>query len=471
MSNIFLEYTEFIDTDPRKSRPSNHTAYNVGAGFQYLRHKECLPPEIIQGKRVLDLGSCVAASGAWVLANGAEKYVGVELQQKLAAQSIENLAGRFDRSRWEIHQTGVAEFLKNNTEQFDVVIMFGILYQSIYFEELLLNVIKTNPAHVIVDGINPTVQSNYPIIEYVENQAMVSENVGYNHIFNGSRISVEALQIFFWSNGYQLGVDHTVSMRSLRPETYQNRYCLNFVKSGPVNLIDFETNYKSTNQKIELMLGNVAGRDQWTFDAVVSENFESHARQHIPNYDGIINQSVAICQRLYKPNAKILDVGCATGETVKRLYANGFHNLLGVDASNDMLNKAREFPHAYWMHNSNFPEHATLYDIVLCNWTLHFIQEKREYLEKIYKNLNTDGMVIVTDKTADSGVVLDLYHDMKRDLGVSDEDIALKAESLKGVMFVNPPEWYLSTLKEIGFSDVAIINASPCFTTFLAFKR
>jgi 2-polyprenyl-3-methyl-5-hydroxy-6-metoxy-1,4-benzoquinol methylase len=482
MDNIFEDYPEFIDSDPRTSRLNTQTTYNVDANFQFLRHQQCLPEDMVRGKRVLDLGSCVGASGAWVLSLGAEKYVGVELQETFCQKSIDNLQQRFDRNRWEIHQQNVSEFLKNTTEQFDVVIMFGILYQSIYFEELLLNVVKINPEHILVDGmcaliyVDKSVKEkvkDIPLIEYVANQGMVSETEGYKYIFNGSRMNAAALKVFFKSNGYSVADDHTDYIKNLRPLPYQHRYCLNFVKSGPAQLLDFEANYKSTDQKMEVMFKDQTNKNQWSFNTAVSENFETHARQHIPRYDEIINQSVQICRYTFgvASNIKIIDVGCATGETLRRLYAAGFQDLIGVDASEAMLSKVQQSHIAKWIHSEDFPADLGPYNAVLCNWTLHFIQQKRDYLEKIYNGLHSGGVLVLTDKTANSGVELEMYHDIKRANGVTEEDIELKAQSVQNVMFIDPPAWYIKTLEEIGFADIKIINASPCFTTFMAVKR
>jgi tRNA (cmo5U34)-methyltransferase len=481
MDNIFKDYPEFIDSDPRTSRLNTQTTYNVDANFQFLRHQIFLPKQIVQGKRILDLGCCVAASGAWVLSLGAEKYVGVELQETFCHKSRNNLQQRFDHTRWEIHQQNISEFLKNNTEQFDVVLMFGVLYQSIYFEELLLAVLKTNPEHVLIDSIEPFFFldkevrekiKNIPLIEYVENQGMISENTGNKYVFNAARINVPALQVFFTSNGYSLEHNYTKDIINLCPMPYQNRYCLDFVKSGPVNLLDFETSYRATDQSMEMLLDKQSHRNQWSFNSAVSKNFETHARAHIPKYDEIINQSVQICKLLFSADsAKILDVGCATGETIRRLYAAGFQNLIGVDASEAMLSTAQQLSIATWIHSEDFPADSGPYNAILCNWTLHFIQEKRGYLEKIYNGLHSGGVLVLSDKTANSGIELQMYHDIKRANGVSEKDIELKAQSVQDIMFIDPPTWYIKTLEEIGFTDIKIINASPCFTTFMAVKR
>ena len=171
---------------------------------------------------------------------------------------------------------------------------------------------------------------------------------------------------------------------------------------------------------------------------------------------------------------KIIDVGCADGETIKHFYFAGFRNLVGVDSSKDMLqaaikNKINEI--AELVEQKTFPEHLGPYNAVICNWTLHFIKDKVSYLNSIFDSLLPGGILIITDKTYNEGAALKLYHDFKKTQGLSEKEINNKHESLKNIMFIDTPEWYLNTLKNIGFLDVFIIGAEFCFTSFLAIKK
>lgn len=208
----------------------------------------------------------------------------------------------------------------------------------------------------------------------------------------------------------------------------------------------------------------------WQFDSAVSDYFDSHARQHIPDYERVIDLSVKICQRSCSTNDLIVDVGSATGYTIKRLHQVGFKNLVGIDASADMLSKCQHLPIAKWIHSDQFVKDLGPYQAVLCNWTLHFVENKIEYLTRIVDSLHDDGLLILSEKTSNHGLDLELYHDFKRRQGVSDQAIQEKAQRLQGVMFVDSVDWYLRTLTKIGFSSVSIINAAPCFTTFLCRK-
>jgi tRNA (cmo5U34)-methyltransferase len=207
---------------------------------------------------------------------------------------------------------------------------------------------------------------------------------------------------------------------------------------------------------------------QWQFNADVAKTFVGHARQHIPNYDIVITKSIDICKKLLTSDSSIIDVGCATGETLRRLHDRGFNNLHGVDSSQAMLDYC-DPNMAKYHHSDCFPDHT--FDAVICNWTLHFMKNKQQYLEDIYQRLDQDGFLILSEKTSNDPLPIYFYHRFKSNQGVSEQDIQAKSQSLQGVMFTNDVSWYLDILDSIGFQKIYIVDASYCFTTFLCLKN
>jgi tRNA (cmo5U34)-methyltransferase len=204
----------------------------------------------------------------------------------------------------------------------------------------------------------------------------------------------------------------------------------------------------------------------WKFDQSVALTFVDHARQHIPNYDAVIDKCVDVCRQL-PASARIVDVGCATGETIRRLHDHGFTNLTGVEASHAMLQHC-DYSIAEYIHSDRFPNKS--FDMVLCNWTLHFIEDKVKYLQDIYRNLSADGVFVLSDKTSLDPMAIKFYHEWKHKQGVSWLDIEAKEQAVKGIMHINDPAWYMNTLAVTGFKNIQIIDASWCFTTFLCKK-
>jgi tRNA (cmo5U34)-methyltransferase len=205
----------------------------------------------------------------------------------------------------------------------------------------------------------------------------------------------------------------------------------------------------------------------WKFDKDIAKIFVDHARQHIPNYDQVINKCVSVAQDLVAKDSAIVDIGCATGETLRRLHQAGFTNLHGVEASQAMLDHC-DLSLAQYYHSDTFPNKK--FDAIFCNWTLHFIKDKVSYLSKIHRNLNDGGFMILSDKTSLDPFCIKKYHEWKSSQGVTQQQIQDKAQSVKNIMFIDSPKWYLDTLQQIGFGRVEVIDAHWCFTTFLCNK-
>lgn len=204
----------------------------------------------------------------------------------------------------------------------------------------------------------------------------------------------------------------------------------------------------------------------WEFDKDVAKSFKQHATQHIPNYNQVIDQCISICKKQNK-SIKIIDVGCAIGETLIRLRSEGFNNIYGVDNSQAMLDECPPNV-ATLICSETLP--PSCYDVILMNWTLHFIKDKKRYLQDIYNNLNTNGTLVISEKTSSDPLAVEFYHDYKRTSGVSDADIQKKEKSVKNIMYIDTVEWYQDIFKQLGFSKVYIINAHWCFTTFVCIK-
>lgn len=205
----------------------------------------------------------------------------------------------------------------------------------------------------------------------------------------------------------------------------------------------------------------------WKFDKNIAEIFPSHARAHIPNYDLVIKKTIKIC-KTKNISSKIIDVGCAVGETLKQLNDAGFNNLHGVDSSQHMLDLCPPNIATYHL-NDQLPK--DVYDIIIMNWTLHFVQDKSSYLKNIFDNLSDDGIFILSEKTTDDLLPKTFYYDFKKNNGVTDQEIKEKEKNLKGILFLQGIDWYLDKLKSVGFDKIYIIDADWCFTTFLCLKE
>jgi SAM-dependent methyltransferase len=176
---------------------------------------------------------------------------------------------------------------------------------------------------------------------------------------------------------------------------------------------------------------------------------------------------IDIAKRRCGEDATIVDVGSALGHTIEKFNAASYKNVYGVEASTAMFDNSKY--QAYIKVSETFPKewHA---DFVMANWTLHFVNERKQYIQDVYNALTSNGTFVLSDKTPQSDDIKELYYDFKRSNGVTDSYIYEKEQKLKGYMNLLPVEWYIDTLKEIGFKNVQIINSRLGFVTFYAEK-
>jgi SAM-dependent methyltransferase len=205
----------------------------------------------------------------------------------------------------------------------------------------------------------------------------------------------------------------------------------------------------------------------WTFDNSVASRFREEALSNIPDYERVIGMCIDIAKRRCDEEATIVDVGSALGYTIKKFNDAGYKNVYGVESSQAMIDNSSY--QAYIKLSDTFPKewHA---DFVMANWTLHFVNERKQYIQDVYNSLLLNGTFILSDKTPQSDAVKELYYDFKRSNGVTDEYIYEKEQKLQGYMNLLPVEWYIDTLKDVGFKNVQIINARYGFITFYAEK-
>lgn len=203
----------------------------------------------------------------------------------------------------------------------------------------------------------------------------------------------------------------------------------------------------------------------WQFDESVAKRFQHEAITNIPDYSRVIDLCYDIVNNNFPKDAKIVDVGSALGYTLDRFISGGFTNVIGIESSDAMINHS--------LHQDKIIKSETFvgeYDVVLMNWTLHFIKDKFKYVENIYDNLNKGGILILSDKMNQSATVKELYYDFKRKNGVSESYIRDKEQQLKGYMFTEDIFSYMANLRWVGFRS-EIVNASNGFVTFYCEKK
>lgn len=486
----------FHELDNRKARGFNPvTDVTLNAKMKTL-----LPEWLVEGKRILDLGSCLGAAGHWSLHYGAEYYAGLEIQ-KVYVNKSRQLLSYWPQEKWDIFELDFLEYLKSCADRsFDVVLAAGVLYLFVNQQEVIEEISRVAGEYVVIESRQPnsvckgTISPNSAIIELILNQAVNMSDANQSLTGIAATSTIPALDMLFAINGMrrteallEFPVTEDTVIYTEKHVTEANvisRFAARYkrtqgaietlqsalpTKSG--NLIDWNNSdfANGLNRKVSASVRRVQNEfSPWVFDESVAKQFDHIAETSIPNYWQVLEKTVNISKCYPGDAPKIIDVGCATGNTLRLLYNAGFRELLGVDNSEEMLSKA-DIPATLVVSDYLPIEHAP-FDIVIANWVLHFVNERKEYLEDIYNNLNNGGYLILTEKVSSSEFVNKLYFDFKLTQGLSSDEIEEKRRKLAGVLRTYPLIWYLNTLDKLGFASIEIVDASFSFVTIVAVK-
>jgi SAM-dependent methyltransferase len=478
---FFQKFSEFVDLDNRQNRVHTPLTYETLTN----KHEKIAPRELVEGKSILDLGSCLGATGHWCLTYDCSHYTGIELQDYYVEKSNELLKKYWSEDKFDIVKDEIINFLENTNEQYDVVFACGIIYgflNTYGFLELVTNAAKEC---VIIDCSYPTQMTHFraTVIDIVNIQHMIKSEDHRSYLGLGARPSPAALHRLMSNLGFEnkenLLFPKKLSDSSVH-DTYHDlikreygvdtpaRYLMRFfrtdqrIKSAIENLID---NTRVVDLPVTPEL--VKETKPWKFDADVAERFQKEAETHIPDYQKVIDLSIDLLENHFdSKEIKVIDVGSALGHTIECLLDRGFHNVKGVDKSQEMISRSKFSDRI--TNSDKLPDEK--YHAVLMNWTLHFVQDKETYLRDVYNSLPESGVLIITDKMTQSEIIKNQYYDWKFANGVSREQIKEKEQKLVGVMLSEDPEWYFSTIKRIGFRSINLINSRFNFNTLYCIK-
>ena len=104
-----------------------------------------------------------------------------------------------------------------------------------------------------------------------------------------------------------------------------------------------------------------------------------------------------------KKDDVILDVGCGYGRTLNELYTNGYKNLIGIDFSKGMIERAKKINSDIdfrIMNNSkiDLPDNSVDSVILLAVLTCIVEDKEQEYLvSEIYRVLKKGGAIYIND--------------------------------------------------------------------------
>jgi SAM-dependent methyltransferase len=479
MTYFFDQYPEFVDIDLRKVRKTT----TVSSESLHKRCAVLLPKWLIEGKTILDLGHCVGAFGQWALANGAAHYTGVDINRNFCNNSKILLGKYWKEDQFNIICSDVLNYLKENNKQYDIVVASGVIHGYLDVFQVIKLISETSSEYIVIETLdiketlspailfkNHKMTSNYiqhhhtgwtPLIGFDALRAVMNE---YGYLMHGERIYPEKIV-----NSHDAYNDD-VKIKNNESLSLPDRYMVRYHKSNTIkkslqnsiatNTVSSRANVININDYI------ITKPDVWSFDDSVADRFQDEAVNNIPDYARVIDMCIQLAESKVTRDAVVVDIGSALGYTIDKFLNKGFSTVYGIENSDAMISKSKHQDKI--ICSDKFPELKS--DFVMANWTLHFVVERKDYIQSIYNNMNEDGVLIVSDKTTQTPEVKELYYNFKRDNGVTDEYIYEKEKKLQGYMHPYPIEWYLDTLKQIGFKNIQIINSRYGFVTFYATK-
>jgi SAM-dependent methyltransferase len=480
MTYFFDNFPEFVETDVRKVRGTT----TVSTESLHKRCSVLLPSWLVEGKTILDLGHCLGAFGHWALSNGATHYTGVDIQKQFCSNSEVILGKYWQSDKFQIVCSDVLQFLKTNKTQYDIVVASGVIHGYLDAMGLLKQITEHSKQFVVIETLDIP-EPEFPTILF-KTHKMTSKYAMYHYSGFTPLIGFNALRAVMNEYGYSMhgeriyperilnshdAYNDSVEIKNDATSSVPNRYMVRYVKTSTVKKSlehSISTNKVGMNNTMININNYVVNKpEMWKFDDALAKRFQEEATNNIPDYELVIDMCLDIAKFNLDKDACIVDVGSALGHTMSKFIDIGYDDVIGIESSQAMIDNAKHKDKV--ILSDTFPAEINS-DFVMANWTLHFVVERKKYIQDVFNSLSDGGVFIISDKTTQTAVIKELYYDFKRANGVSDEYIYEKEQKLQGYMHPYPVDWYTDTLKEIGFKNIQIINAKLGFVTFYCEK-
>lgn len=231
------------------------------------------------------------------------------------------------------------------------------------------------------------------------------------------------------------------------------------------------------------MRDNTNPTGAWEFNGEVAACFANMLERSIPDYRSMRALVYNAGERFVKPDTLIVDVGCSTGLAVEPFVTKhrDENDFLLIDNAPAMAQACRErfgSEPAVTVKEGNLWEFLPFEDrasLVLSVLSMQFMPTayRRFMLRQICESIVDGGALIYVEKVVAGSLddlMVDLYYQMKRENGYTDEQIMAKRRSLENVLPPLEPEWNEALLKEAGFRRVQMFWRCLNFCGWIAVK-
>jgi tRNA (cmo5U34)-methyltransferase len=210
----------------------------------------------------------------------------------------------------------------------------------------------------------------------------------------------------------------------------------------------------------------------------------------IPEYREMRLAVAGMASRFARPGTAVFDLGCSRGEALAsvrdRVAGRGVADVryFGFEVSPPMLAAARErfadAPDVRIEHLDLRSQVAMAFvsaSVVLSVLCLQFvpINHRHRIVRRAFEQLLPGGILILVEKVLGAtdevdAALIDLYHELKRDHGYTEEEVTRKAAALEGVLTPLTAYWNEAMLKGAGFRAVDVFWSWMNFRAWVAFK-
>ena len=204
MQDYFSNALDFIESDNRQHRSRSP----VNIEYMTKKHRALFPDEYVHGKTVLDLGSCLGATGHWCLAAGASHYTGVEIQHTYVELSRELLSKYHQKESFSIVESAVETYCATISDQYDIVSALGIIYGLTDYYSFLRSIAARAKESIVIEGLyhhKEKCGDDFCGVQFLDAQSMNLADQQASALGRGTRISPNGLAWLMKEFGFGTG--------------------------------------------------------------------------------------------------------------------------------------------------------------------------------------------------------------------------------------------------------------------------
>ena len=231
------------------------------------------------------------------------------------------------------------------------------------------------------------------------------------------------------------------------------------------------------------MRDNTNPTGAWEFNGEVAACFANMLERSIPDYRSMRALVYNAGERFVKPDTLIVDVGCSTGLAVEPFVTKhrDENDFLLIDNAPAMAAACRERfkdERRVSVQEGNLWSFLPLQkeaSLVLSVLSMQFMPTsyRPAMLRMIYDGLVEGGALIFVEKILSENMddlMVELYYEMKRENGYTEEQITAKRRSLENVLSPLKAGWNVDLLRTAGFRKVDMFWRCLNFCGWIAVK-